>query len=125
METSETSFELFTKAIGDKLREVTGLRDIYYERSKFAGFPRISYTATVWTSDTALRGTLTCTISGNTLPSEVDHIAHTLIDELEGYSYCSGDLTYYLYNCRSAPSDDADKSVHIRILTIEFFAMGG
>lgn len=124
MNPTDTTFERFTSAIGDKIREITGLEDVYYERSRHAGFPRVIYTATVWTNNDALRGTLTCTISGNTAPSEVDHIAHTLLHELEGFSCFTEELTWYLYNCRSVPLEDSDKSVFIRVFTSEFFVIG-
>lgn len=125
MTPTSTTFERFTAAIGEKLREVSTVDTVFYERSREAGFPRICYTATVWTSDSTLRGTLSCTISGNGLPSEVDHIAQTLLDELDVFSSCSDELTYYLYNGRTAPVEDSDKSVTIRLLTFEFLAMGG
>ena len=57
MNPTDTTFERFTSAIGDKIRDITGLEDVYYERSRHAGFPRVIYTATVWTNNDALRGT--------------------------------------------------------------------
>lgn len=125
MTQTETLLERFTAAIGQKLQEVSGIPDTYHERSRAAGFPRIIYTMTVWTGGNALRGTLTCTVSGNTRPSEVDHIASILLEELEDFSCCTDDMTYYLHDCRIAPSEDADKSVFLRIFTSEFLVMGG
>lgn len=127
MTETDTLFERFTAAVGQKLREVSNVDTVFYERSRAAGFPRICYSATVWTSDSALRGTLTCTISGNGLPSEVDRIAHTLLRELNGYSYCSDKdrLVYYLTGGKVNPPEDTDKTVSIRVLVFDFLTMGG
>ena len=125
MKQTDSVFSLFVDAVGEKLREVSGVEDTFYERCRNVGFPRICYTATVWTSADALRGTLSCTISVNGQPSDADCIAHTLLQELEGFCCCSDELTYYLHDGRIAPSEDSDKKVFIRILTFEFFAMGG
>lgn len=125
MKQTETLLDRFAAAVGQKLQEVSGVPDTYYERSRATGFPRIIYTATVWTSDDALRGTLSCTISGNTQPSEVDRIAGTLLHELEGFSQDSEQMLYYLHSGRISPNTDSDRSVYIRILTFDFFVVGG
>ena len=39
MAANETAFELFKRAIGGKITEITGLNDVFYERSKDAGYP--------------------------------------------------------------------------------------
>lgn len=125
MKQTDTLLERFTATIGKKLSEVSGVDTVFYERSRAVGFPRICYTATVWTSGSSLRGTLSCTISGNGPPSEVDHITQTLLDELDEFSACTDELTYYLHGGRVAPIEESDKSVTIRLLTFEFLTMGG
>lgn len=117
--------KLFKQAVSQKLEEVSGLNNVFYERSKMAGYPRIAYKATVWTQDSGLHGTLSCTVAGNTTADEVDNIADTLLRELEGFSFCSPDLMYYLHSGRADPVEETDKTVRMRLVTFDFITMGG
>lgn len=123
---SDLLIERFKKAICQKLKEVSGINEVFYEHSRMAGYPRVRYIATVWTSDSALKGTLSCTVADNKESStEVDRIANTLLRELEGFSFCADDLMYYLHSGRVSPLEEADKTVRQRLVTLEFYAMGG
>lgn len=118
--------ERFKKAICQKLKEVSGIDEVFYERSRMAGYPRVRYIATVWTSDSALKGTLSCTVADNKESStEVDRIVNALLRELEGFSSCSDNLLYYLYSGRSDPKEESDETLRERLVTFEFMAMGG
>lgn len=118
--------ERFKKAICQKLKEVSGINEVFYEHSRMAGYPRVRYIATVWTSDSALKGTLSCTVADNKESStEVDRIVNALLRELEGFSSCSDNLFYYLYFGRSDPKEESDETLRERLVTFEFMAMGG
>lgn len=125
MTTSDSLLERFKRAIGQKLEEVSGIHDVFSGNSRSAGYPRISYTATVWVTDSALHGTLSCTVAGNTTEAEVDNIASTLLHELEGYSFCSDELMYYLHSGRIDNDEESDKTVRARLVTLDFMTMGG
>lgn len=125
-ESNVSLIELFKRAICQKLKEVSGINEVFYEHSRMAGYPRIRYIATVWTSDSALKGTLSCTVADNKESStEVDRIVNTLLRELEGFSSCSDNLLYYLYSGRSDPKEESDETLRERLVTFEFMAMGG
>lgn len=118
--------ERFKKAVCQKLKEVSGINEVFYERSRMAGYPRVRYIATVWTSDSALKGTLSCTVADNKESStEVDRIVNALLRELEGFSSCSDNLLYYLYSGRSDPEEESDETLRKRLVTFEFMVMGG
>lgn len=125
-ESDNSLIELFKRAVCQKLKEVSGINEVFYERSRMAGYPRIRYIATVWTSDSALKGTLSCTVADNKESStEVDRIVNALLRELEGFSSCSDNLLYYLYSGRSDPKEESDETLRERLVTFEFMAMGG
>ena len=125
-ESNVSLIELFKRAICQKLKEVSGIDEVFYERSRMAGYPRVRYIATVWTSDSALKGTLSCTVADNKESStEVDRIVNALLRELEGFSSCSDNLLYYLYSGRSDPKEESDETLRERLVTFEFMAMGG
>lgn len=125
-ESNVSLIELFKRAICQKLKEVSGINEVFYEHSRMAGYPRIRYIATVWTSDSALKGTLSCTVANNKESStEVDRIVNALLRELEGFSSCSDNLLYYLYSGRSDPKEESDETLRERLVTFEFMAMGG
>lgn len=125
-ENNVSLIELFKRAICQKLKETSGINEVFYEHSRMAGYPRIRYIATVWTSDSALKGTLSCTVADNKESStEVDRIVNTLLRELEGFSSCSDNLLYYLYSGRSDPKEESDETLRERLVTFEFMAMGG
>lgn len=125
MTTNDSLLELFKRAVGQKLAEVSGTQNVFSGNSREAGYPRISYTATVWVTDSALHGTLSCTVAGNTTEAEVDNIAYTLLRELEGFSFCSDELMYYLHSGRMDNDEEADKTVRVRFVTFDFMTMGG
>ena len=125
MANNSTLLDLFKRAIGQKLEEVSGLTNVFYEHSRMAAYPRICYTATVWVTDSALHGTLSCTVAGNDTAAEVDNIASTLLRELEGFSFCSDELMYYLHSGRIDPNTETDKTVRERLVTFDFITMGG
>lgn len=123
---SDLLIERFKKAICQKLKEVSGINEVFYEHSRMAGYPRVRYIATVWTSDSALKGTLSCTVADNKESStEVDRIVNALLRELEGFSSCSDNLLYYLYSGRSDPEEESDETLRKRLVTFEFMVMGG
>ncbi len=125
-ESDNSLIELFKRAVCQKLKEVSGIDEVFYERSRMAGYPRVRYIATVWTSDSALKGTLSCTVADNKESStEVDRIVNALLRELEGFSSCSDNLLYYLYSGRSDPKEESDETLRERLVTFEFMAMGG
>ena len=125
-ESNVSLIELFKRAICQKLKEVSGINEVFYEHSRMAGYPRIRYITTVWTSDSALKGTLSCTVADNKESStEVDRIVNALLRELEGFSSCSDNLLYYLYSGRSDPKEESDETLRERLVTFEFMAMGG
>lgn len=125
-ERNNSLIELFKRAVCQKLKEVSGIDEVFYERSRMAGYPRVRYIATVWTSDSALKGTLSCTVADNKESStEVDRIVNALLRELEGFSSCSDNLLYYLYSGRSDPKEESDETLRERLVTFEFMAMGG
>ena len=125
-ESDNSLIELFKRAVCQKLKEVSGIDEVFYERSRMAGYPRVRYIATVWTSDSALTGTLSCTVADNKESStEVDRIVNALLRELEGFSSCSDNLLYYLYSGRSDPKEESDETLRERLVTFEFMAMGG
>lgn len=125
-ESNVSLIELFKRAICQKLKEVSGINEVFYEHSRMAGYPRIRYIATVWTSDSALKGTLSCTVADNKESStDVDRIVNALLRELEGFSSCSDNLLYYLYSGRSDPKEESDETLRERLVTFEFMAMGG
>lgn len=125
-ESNVSLIELFKRAICQKLKEASGINGVFYEHSRMAGYPRIRYIATVWTSDSALKGTLSCTVADNKESStEVDRIVNVLLRELEGFSSCSDNLLYYLYSGRSDPKEESDETLRERLVTFEFMAMGG
>ena len=125
-ESDNSLIELFKRAVCQKLKEVSGINEVFYERSRMAGYPRVRYIATVWTSDSALKGTLSCTVADNKESStEVDRIVNALLRELEGFSSCSDNLLYYLYSGRSDPKEESDETLRERLVTFEFMAMGG
>lgn len=125
MAANETAFELFKRAIGEKITEITDLNDVFYERSKDVGYPRISYTATVWVSGALLKGTLSCIIAGNGNAAEVDNLQQKLLTELSEFSSCSDDLFYYLHEGHAGPVEESDKTVRRRLVTFDFDVMGG
>lgn len=125
MTTSDSLLELFKRAVGQKLAEVSGTQNVFSGNSREAGYPRINYTTTVWVADSALHGTLSCTVAGNTTEAEVDNIAYTLLRELEGFSFCSDELMYYLHSGRMDNDEEADKTVRVRLVTFDFMTMGG
>lgn len=120
-----TVIDLFRQSIKEKLEKASGLSNVFYGRSRDAGYPRISYTTTVWIQDSGLHGTLSCIVAGNTTASEVESIAYSLLNELEGFSFCSPDLMYYLHSGRDDETEDTDKTIHMRLVTFDFLAMGG
>lgn len=123
-ESNVSLIELFKRAICQKLKEASGINEVFYEHSRMAGYPRIRYIATV--QDSALKGTLSCTVADNKESStEVDRIVNTLLRELEGFSSCSDNLLYYLYSGRSDPKEESDETLRERLVTFEFMAMGG
>ena len=123
---SDLLIERFKKAICQKLKEVSGINEVFYEHSRMAGYPRVRYIATVWTSDSALKGTLSCTVADNKESStEVDRIVNALLRELEGFSFCSDELMYYLHSGRIDNDEEADKTVRVRLVTFDFMTMGG
>ena len=125
-ESDNSLIELFKRAVCQKLKEVSGIDEVFYERSRMAGYPRVRYIATVWTSDSALKGTLSCAVADNKESStEVDRIVNALLRELEGFSSCSDNLLYYLYSGRSDPKEESDETLRERLVTFEFMAMGG
>lgn len=125
MAASSNTFELFKRAVGEKITEITGLKNVFYERSTAAGYPRISYTATIWVSGSTLKGTLSCIIAGNATAAEVDNIQQLLLTELDEFSSCSDDLMYYLHSGRGTPVEETDKTVRRRLVTFDFDVMGG
>lgn len=125
MTTSDSLLELFKRAVGQQLAEVSGTQNVFSGNSREAGYPRINYTTTVWVADSALHGTLSCTVAGNTTEAEVDNIAYTLLRELEGFSFCSDELMYYLHSGRMDNDEEADKTVRVRLVTFDFMTMGG
>ena len=125
MTTSDSLLELFKRTVGQKLAEVSGTQNVFSGNSREAGYPRINYTTTVWVADSALHGTLSCTVAGNTTEAEVDNIAYTLLRELEGFSFCSDELMYYLHSGRMDNDEEADKTVRVRLVTFDFMTMGG
>lgn len=125
MAANSNALELFKRAIGAKITELTGLNDVYYERCRDAVYPRIIYTTTVWISNDTLKGTLSCTIAGNGAASEVDSLQQLLLTELDGFSSCSDDLMYYLHSGRGTPVEETDKTVRRRLVTFDFDVMGG
>ena len=127
MTPSDTTFELFRRAIGAKIAQVTGLAeaDVFYTRSAAASYPRISYTATIWSIDDAVRGTLSCIVAGTTSASDVDTLSEKLRTGLDDFASCSDALFYWLYSGRSSPAEDNDKSVYRRLVTFDFTIRGG
>lgn len=124
---TDTTFDLFTRAIGTKIAEVTGLSSdsVFYTRSATAGYPRISYTATIWADGSVQRGTLSCQVVGKTSAGDVDAIAEKLRTELDDFASCSDALFYWLFSGRSDPVEDSDKSIYRRLVTFDFKIMGG
>ncbi len=124
---SDQTFELFKRAVGTKIAEVTGLAEtsVFYTRSAAASYPRISYTATIWGAEDAVHGTLSCIVAGTTSAGEVDALAEKLRTGLDDFASCSDALFYWLYSGRSAPAEDSDKTVYRRLVTFEFTTRGG
>ena len=117
----------FTRAVGTKIAQVTGLGagQVFYTRSRSAGFPRISYTATLWRTGDSLHGTLSCQIVSNDSAAQADAIAEDLRTGLDDCASCSEALFYWLFSGRSAPVEDSDKGIWRRLVTFEFITMGG
>lgn len=124
---TDSAFDLFKRAIGTKIAEVTGLssENVFYTRSAAAGYPRISYTATIWAAGSVLRGTLSCQIIGKTSAGDVDALAEKLRTGLDDFASCSEALFYWLFSGRSDPVEDSDKSIYRRLVTFDFKIMGG
>lgn len=124
---TDSAFDLFKRAIGTKIAEVTGLtsENVFYTRSAAAGYPRISYTATIWAEGSVLRGTLSCQIIGKTSAGDVDALAEKLRTGLDDFASCSDALFYWLFSGRSDPVEDSDKSIYRRLVTFGFKIMGG
>ena len=124
---NDSAFDLFKRAIGTKIAEVTGLssESVFYTRSASAGYPRISYTATIWAEGSVLRGTLSCQIVGKTSAGDVDALAEKLRTGLDGFTSCSDALFYWLFSGRSNPVEESDKSIYRRLVTFDFKIMGG
>lgn len=124
---TDTAFDLFKRAIGTKIAEVTDLSsdNVFYMRSAAAGYPRISYTATLWSAGDSLHGTLSCQIVSNDSAAQADAIAEDLRTGLDDFASCSEALFYWLFSGRSAPVEDSDKGIWRRLVTFEFITMGG
>ena len=124
---TDTAFDLFKRAIGTKIAEVTGLSsdNVFYMRSAAAGYPRISYTYTIWADGSVQRGTLSCQIVSNDSAAQADAIAEDLRTGLDDFASCSEVLFYWLFSGRSAPVEDSDKGIWRRLVTFEFITMGG
>lgn len=113
---------VFNKTVGGLLKSSSGV-ETYSNTATAANYPRIVFFFTTWAEDNLKKGTLTVRIAGNTGAAEVEKIVQKILYDLDGAVYNDEFIYLHLYDGRSSPIEDTDKTITRRLVTLDFQAL--